>query len=339
MTTKITYDGYLTEAKLGGILRSLFGPENVKSNVRLEPSRYRIDHVVTYKGVEWGFEFDGPTHYTSASVIVTDGVKDALFSKAQNRAVLIRIPYFVQFDQMYYDECLAQFFGPRPDTFDVKFPHGFHDSKVIYPVDYNRMGMKRFAGELHSMFANFWAMDATEFAEHDDPSSIVCRIVGSIIEAPKDFCRYYPEHDSNSFSRTTSFTVSDEKGSQEFIVADNPYAAARKSSFKGELIVKAGNYLNASDSDDEFVYDGFSEINYERVDSAQLRDFALILIRADGEEVEGVMGDRRSAKDAAVKMVYDMNLRAPFKMVSLDKLSPSQRKQALRLTGERGYIT
>jgi hypothetical protein len=86
-------------------------------------------------------EFDGISHYQSASRILKDADKDADYESLGYKVV--RIPYFIQ-PSTYTIKVL---FGLDVDYYQV-YPHGFIDKKATLPSDYCYLGIQRFKGDL-----------------------------------------------------------------------------------------------------------------------------------------------------------------------------------------------
>jgi hypothetical protein len=132
---------YLTEFKLGNILKMIY-PNNKfinnkqvpESGVRFRPD-YRCDELMLI------VEFDGYQHYTQYKNIIRDNEKDEIYENMGY--TIIRIPYFVQIDS----KTISHLFGVNLE-YNIEYPHGFIDHKVIYPCDFCYEGLKRFKRDL-----------------------------------------------------------------------------------------------------------------------------------------------------------------------------------------------
>lgn len=143
---KIKYESYLTEQKLGSVLKSLAKARQLTLKAQWKIGRGRCDFALFRKDEIEPFvvyEFDGFRHYNSYATQQADKNKDILLTNAGIR--IIRIPYFLQLH-----EDVAHIFIPTKETliFDVNYLHGFIDKIALRPVDYNEYGLKKFLTQL-----------------------------------------------------------------------------------------------------------------------------------------------------------------------------------------------
>ena len=132
---------YLNEDRLGEYLKSIY--PNLEfihdkivpnSGIRNRPD-FRNDDIMLI------VEFDGYQHYTTASVILTDLIKDTVYTNMGYK--IVRIPYFVQLSRII----ILNLFNVDIN-FDQIYPHGFHDRNAILPADYCELGIDKFKLEL-----------------------------------------------------------------------------------------------------------------------------------------------------------------------------------------------
>lgn len=99
-----------------------------------------IDYEVLYNNSRIYVEFDGPTHYTNSKTQIRDQILEGHCDVENIK--LIRIPYFIQinpntiqciFEHLDYDNLVQS-----------EYLSGFHDSKIIYPANYNHHGWDLF---------------------------------------------------------------------------------------------------------------------------------------------------------------------------------------------------
>jgi hypothetical protein len=152
------YEGFLTEEKLGDCLRFVFGEDRVKSQVKIPNTRMSWDYEVTLPEFKMYVEFDGHFHYSTANAIHNDQRKMEIAK--DDGALVIRLPYFVQFDSDFF---LSQAWSCGAPTQDLReffekktaraksFKHGFHADKVTLPASFTRRGALRFEKEINSM--------------------------------------------------------------------------------------------------------------------------------------------------------------------------------------------
>ena len=138
------YDGYLTESKLGEVLKILF-PNVVFTHDKIVPNSgiknrpdYRSDKLMLI------VEFDGYRHFTSPKLIFADRLKDETYGDMGY--IVMRIPYFVQLDK----EMIYLLFGVT-DSLVSSYEHGFIDSKAMLPAEFSELGTDRFIEEYKSL--------------------------------------------------------------------------------------------------------------------------------------------------------------------------------------------
>lgn len=132
---------YLTEKYLGDILHVVYPDKIWNHDTRFQPPgsatslRYKPDYCC--HELKMCVEFDGPDHYTKATVIQADNKKDTIL-KGRGYSI-IRIPYFVQLNTF----TLKYFFGIDAE-FDYGFKHGFIEKGVILPGNFCEQGVWKF---------------------------------------------------------------------------------------------------------------------------------------------------------------------------------------------------
>jgi len=170
---------YLTEQKLGAILKSFFPESNIVAQYRPKDTRRIVDYAITFKhnsehtpffmkkaGIENKerkqivllVEFDGYMHYTSNKQVHKDGtclqmrrVSSTLSPEIDEHEdlygdtyyLILRLPYWLQLD---IDMCKL-LFGISKDE-SCGFPHGFVDKKCPMPELFCRAGEERFLTEM-----------------------------------------------------------------------------------------------------------------------------------------------------------------------------------------------
>jgi very-short-patch-repair endonuclease len=148
----INYEGYLTEGKLGEVLRTVYlEGDGYKVHPQWKLGKYRVDYLVTLNGSPlYAYEFDGPRHFTSWVTQRRDTLKEGMLEELEIK--LIRIPYFIQLRGI-----MANLLLHGDDIVSsVTYPHGFIDSSVVYPSDFNSTGFSIFhdiLGDLPSLIA------------------------------------------------------------------------------------------------------------------------------------------------------------------------------------------
>lgn len=130
---------YLTEERLGKILKIIFrGYEWIhdeKFQANGETYNFRPDYCC--HELQMCIEFDGPDHFTKASVIQADIKKDQIIE--WNGYDIIRVPYFVQLNSAG----IKYFFNFDID-FDYNFRHGFVSRNVSLPANFCEQGIWKF---------------------------------------------------------------------------------------------------------------------------------------------------------------------------------------------------
>ena len=131
---------HLTEEKLGQMLESIAGKENVQRQYKV--GKYKVDFLV------WGnlvVEFDGFRHYNSSKVIDRD-VEVARLCETLG-LVIMHVPYFIQWP--YVCEAL----GRTEDDFGYAYPNGFISKTALTPKDFNLQGLFMFIAQLKTFTA------------------------------------------------------------------------------------------------------------------------------------------------------------------------------------------
>lgn len=130
---------YLTQKKLTELLSKYYP---VKTEVKIEGTKFRSDIQFERNGQKYAVEFDGDSHFTDLYVMDRDIEKDKIL-KSQNFDV-IRIPYWIQIDD-YSFYMLFRF--DYPETLgegDDYYPHGFIDKNAKTPAFYSHRGQEKF---------------------------------------------------------------------------------------------------------------------------------------------------------------------------------------------------
>lgn len=166
------FEGYLTEDKLGQILKLICPEANwihnrsvPNSNSRYRPD-FRSDKLMMI------FEFDGHLHYTNIKTQRRDIEKNKIYSNMGYK--IYRIPYFEQLgsDKLYkiFYEYYLNIEKSNPglniidglhkhirkscltesDIVDVDYPFGFIDKTAITPCDFNITGVNLFLSNVKS---------------------------------------------------------------------------------------------------------------------------------------------------------------------------------------------
>lgn len=142
----------LNEKNLFDVIATLFSEhankiesqKRIKTKIRTFIPDYYLDtgeHIFM-------FEFDGPHHFTSTKTQIRD---IALSDYCINHDIfLIRIPYFLQIDSGTLPGLFPQFIIDHYDLYDhignitTEYVSGFHDSKIVFPADFNEYGFEIF---------------------------------------------------------------------------------------------------------------------------------------------------------------------------------------------------
>lgn len=185
-------NAYLTEDKLEHYLSQIF-PGTIWERNKIVPDSgiksrpdFRCDELKLI------VEFDGYQHFTSSKVQQGDYLKDAVYEEMGYR--VIRIPYFIQLSS----RMISYLFGVDCDVPQV-YPHGFIDSKVVYPCDYNIPGTKTYidiirglveagyhdvADQIHNSFRLAWseglinkASVGDDFREYERINPLLCSLI------------------------------------------------------------------------------------------------------------------------------------------------------------------
>ena len=171
---------YLSEKKLGEILQEIYPDEIVINNKKIPGYKnlcrpdYRLDKNKLI------FEFDGPTHYTNSKRILKDKENDLFYQSIGYR--VIRIPYFVQIDSLFFENILGI---TKESTYN--FPHGFISEEIVLPADYCYAGILKFLNDLEKYsYIKDDIIESLISKAKDIPLSIVLpEILNSLIEGNK----------------------------------------------------------------------------------------------------------------------------------------------------------
>ena len=161
-------ENYLTEEKLGEILRKVYKTSKIIPQYKLGPRR-KIDYAVQLSKSELHlvpsklskmveedensprllFEFDGLLHYKSNKTVLRDLTEAPIPWNWNYMGVIegsstfmYRIPYWIQLDQYF---CKTIFNIDK--DFSDDYPLGFVSKKCPLPGDFSELGIKRFINE------------------------------------------------------------------------------------------------------------------------------------------------------------------------------------------------
>ena len=143
---------WLTEAKLGDVLKIIFKDENIIHDKKLDllnHSNFRPDYLLPNRKLL--VEFQGYQHFTITKIACKDIIKQkaAIASGYQ----LIEVPYFVQLTKnvtiKLFNEQIDK--NLRKLNFSNNFPHGFIHPKATLPYDYCSLGLRRFKEFLNNL--------------------------------------------------------------------------------------------------------------------------------------------------------------------------------------------
>ena len=139
-----------------------------QKRIKLNKSTFIIDYEVTIDDHILYIEFDGPTHYTKTNTQLRDlKLKDYCI---KNNITLIRIPYFVQFNQ---SSIRAIFGHDLAETYDIEnsvecsYPCGFWDKNIVTPADFNAFGCDLFLAQYKNFFIGDFDCFSQAQAIHD----------------------------------------------------------------------------------------------------------------------------------------------------------------------------
>lgn len=142
VVTKTETPMFLLENSLGDVLKQIFPhTEDWVQNKGFRGCNFRPDY--RSDSLKICIEFDGYQHYTKASVIANDKLKDSVYEGAGYSVV--RIPYFIQLSQ----KTLKVLFGIATKWKQL-FPHGFvsNEPTVRLPADFCEAGLNKFQQDL-----------------------------------------------------------------------------------------------------------------------------------------------------------------------------------------------
>lgn len=195
------------EKNLGEMLNLLFPNLAIKPQYSFKNSedrKFRVDYALfeseESERPKYIFEFDGPTHYTQEKVIIRD--RDLEKYCDLNMIRLIRVPYFMQFNEEFFNVYWvdSRDFDETPFPYSVQYKHGFYDRKIVYPIDYNASGVQRFIRELRflrdisndSEYMLDSIMDSLRLNinEHNKTLIISDAVIDAIEEPIEDFYEY-----------------------------------------------------------------------------------------------------------------------------------------------------
>lgn len=132
----------LSEKNLFEVLKLVYPNGLIKAQKRINifGKIMIIDYEVIYNNKIIYVEFDGPTHYTNTKTQVRDLMLEG-YCDISN-ITLIRLPYFIQLD----DINVASIFKVEytDNLITTKYLNGFHDTKIVYPADFNHSGWNLF---------------------------------------------------------------------------------------------------------------------------------------------------------------------------------------------------
>lgn len=148
MITNINYEGYLTEQKLGEVLREVYhSTDGYLVESQFKHGRYKYDYAIFQNSdLFLLFEFDGFKHFCNSKTQERDFKKDVIALNTLS-VPISRIPYFVQLRQDVVPLGLPLI----QVASSVQYPHGFIDPVAMHPKDFNHEGFKKFFGILLSL--------------------------------------------------------------------------------------------------------------------------------------------------------------------------------------------
>lgn len=190
---KINYTDYLTELKLGDVLRELAKKCKFTVEAQWKVGNQRCDYALFRKKENIPFvvyEFEGFRHYNSFVTQQRDLKKQQRLEDLGIR--LIKIPYFVQLRQ---DMLLSLFPFAAHLKSDVAFPHGFISRLALTPIDYNDYGLRLWCEQLQKLprkvAMQIW-LSATSNVDKSElvywPKFVFLRFSGTAIDVDDAVC-------------------------------------------------------------------------------------------------------------------------------------------------------
>jgi len=150
----ISYEGYLTESKLGDVLKQVFYDCEIISQYKIpyKDSFFKVDYYI--KELNMIVEYDGHRHYSDTINIARD---INLKNHCEYRGItVVSIPYWVQLDLdtfcLIFGEYVKRKYIVGVKTFEVKFPHGFISENCVMPSNFVIFGWNRFLKEMNMIY-------------------------------------------------------------------------------------------------------------------------------------------------------------------------------------------
>lgn len=158
--------GYLTEKKLGNVLREWVGEINVTAEAKVPGTRMHWDYMVRHGDKTYAVEYHGDTHYRDANVMYRDNIKQDIADR--HGFISVQLPFFVQLNHQTFD----YYFN---DAFDIStdYGQGFIDHKML-PASFCTLGVYKYYVEVLEL-----------------PENITDEIVQSLREKQRDIFPLY----------------------------------------------------------------------------------------------------------------------------------------------------
>lgn len=141
----------LSEKNLGDVIKELFPSYTLlvpQKRFKGENQTFVVDYYLEIGDDKFVFEFDGPTHFCNTKTQIRDL---CLYDFCiENEITLVRIPYFIQVDcgTIYglfdYNTIDKYKLNKSIKNIECTYTSGFHDSKIVYPGDFNIHGWNIF---------------------------------------------------------------------------------------------------------------------------------------------------------------------------------------------------
>lgn len=185
----LTYEGYLTEQKLGRILSLSFEAEIIKQHrFKSEKQTFIVDFFIPEHKLI--IEFDGYRHYQVMATIVRDRALDIW--AANEGYTVIHHPYWLQLDSRVFYHHFKREVDIRP-----AYPHGFIDKKALLPADFNSAGWNQFmhqygalvASDCFSVMREVYESIQQQIKLHNGQIELVIPIA---MNNPEAFLKHYP---------------------------------------------------------------------------------------------------------------------------------------------------
>lgn len=134
----IKYVGYLTEEKLGVILKKIFPDVVAQYKISSSGRTFKVDYFIPSTNTV--VEYNGDRHYTQSKTIYRDYLLREYCLEKYN---LVSIPYWIQLDSSTF----KYYFGMDVEI-GGDFRHGFWTKKCTLPADFTLDGYRVFHAEI-----------------------------------------------------------------------------------------------------------------------------------------------------------------------------------------------